>query len=299
MACVSLCLRARTSQTKKMNVLDKIVAEKRLEVAKLRPQANKLKQAAAGRTEVRDFAGALRSKSGVTLIAEVKKASPSAGVIAPNFDAIQIAREYETAGAAALSVLTDEKFFQGRVEYLQQIRDAVKLPLLRKDFIIDELQIYESVARGADAILLIVAILEDAQVKGFRELAEQMRLAVLVEVHDERELDRALAAGAAIIGINNRDLKDFSVNLATTEKLAAIVRSRGRGVLAPTGRGGDAAPTNSQGLIIVAESGINTRADAERVAKAGVNAILVGESLMRSGNIGKKVKELLAMDSHR
>ena len=259
-----------------MNILNEIVAVKREEVAQLRPQADKLKQAAAGRTEFRDFAGALRSKSGVALIAEVKKASPSAGVIAPNFDAIQIAREYETAGAAALSVLTDEKFFQGRIEYLQQIRDAVKLPLLRKDFIIDELQIYESVARGADAILLIVAILDDAQLKEFSTMAKQLRVAALVEVHDERELDRALAAGAAIIGINNRDLKDFSVNLATTEKLAARLK---RGMC--------------DKHTLVAESGINTRADVERVAKAGVNAILVGESLMRSGDIGAKVKELL------
>lgn len=259
-----------------MNILDKIVAEKKLEVAKLRSEAGKLKQTATVRTEFRDFAGALQSKRGVALIAEVKKASPSAGLIAPNFDPIRSARDYETAGAAALSVLTDEKFFQGRVEYLQLIRDAVKLPLLRKDFIIDELQIYQSVACGADAILLIVAILDNAQLNGFRELAEQMRLAALVEVHDERELDRALAAGAAIIGINNRDLKDFSVSLATTEKLAARLK---RGMC--------------DKRTLVAESGINTRADVERVAKAGVDAILVGESLMRSGDIGAKVKELM------
>jgi indole-3-glycerol phosphate synthase len=279
-----------------LNILDTIVAEKKLEVTKLRSEASKLKQAATGRTEFRDFAGALRlvgavlnrdrqarvadairsHKPTVTLIAEVKKASPSAGVIAPNFDPIRIARDYETAGAAALSVLTDEKFFQGRVEYLQLIRDAVKLPLLRKDFIIDELQIYESVARGADAILLIVAILEDAQLKGFRELSEQMRLAALVEVHDEPELDQALAAGAAIIGINNRNLKDFSVSLATTEKLTARFK---RGMC--------------DKHTLVAESGINTHADVERVARAGVDAILVGESLMRSGDIGAKVKELM------
>src|SRR2546425_2343966 len=155
-----------------MNILDKIVAEKKLEVAKLRSQAGKLKLAAAGRKEFRDFAGALRRDDGVALIAEIKKASPSAGVIVKDFDAIRIAREYEDAGASALSVLTDKKFFQGRIEYLQLIRDAVKLPLLRKDFIIDELQVYESAARGADAILLIVAILDDAQLRAFRELAE-------------------------------------------------------------------------------------------------------------------------------
>jgi indole-3-glycerol phosphate synthase len=258
------------------NILDKIVAEKKLEVAKLRSQAGKLKQTATARKDFRDFAGALRRDNGVTLIAEVKKASPSAGLILKDFDAIRIARDYEGAGASALSVLTDEKFFQGRVEYLQLIRDAVRLPLLRKDFIIDELQIHESVARGADAILLIVAILDDTQLKGFRELALQVRLAALVEVHDETELDRALASGAEIIGVNNRDLGDFSVSLATTEKLAGKLK---RGMCGKH--------------TLVAESGIHARADVERVAKAGVNAILVGESLMRSGDIGGKVKELL------
>src|ERR1017187_3928558 len=197
----------------KVNILDTIVAEKKLEVAKLRSQAGKLKQATPARMDFRDFAGALRREDGVALIAEVKKASPSAGLILKNFDAIRIACDYEGEGASALSVLTDEKFFQGRIEYLQLIRDAVRLPLLRKDFIIDELQIHESVARGADAILLIVAILDDTQLKGFRELALQVRLAAPVEVHDEAERDRALASGAVIIGGNNSDLRDFSVNL--------------------------------------------------------------------------------------
>src|ERR1017187_9610432 len=260
----------------KVNILDTIVAEKKLEVATLRSQAGKLKQVAVKRKDFRDFAGALRREDGVALIAEVKKASPSAGLILKDFDAIRIACDYESAGASGLSVLTDEKFFQGRVEYLQLIRDAVRLPLLRKDFIIDELQIHESVARGADAILLIVAILDDTQLKGFRELALQVRLAALVEVHDETELDRALASGAEIIGVNNRDLGDFSVSLATTERLAAKLK---KGMCGK--------------YTLVAESGIHTRGDVERVAKAGVNAILVGESLMRSGDIAGKVKELL------
>jgi indole-3-glycerol phosphate synthase len=259
----------------KVNILDTIVAEKKLEVAKLRPQAGKLKQAAAARRDFRDFAGALRRDDGLALIAEIKKASPSAGLILKDFDPIRIACDYESAGALALSILTDEKFFQGRIEYLQLIRDTVRLPLLRKDFIIDELQIHEAAARGADAVLLIVAILDDAQLKGFRELASQLRLAALVEVHDEPELDRALASGAEIIGINNRDLRDFSVSLATTEKLAAKMK---RGMCGKH--------------TLVAESGIHTRVDVERVAKAGANAILVGESLMRSGDIAGKVKEL-------
>ena len=156
----------------------------------------------------------------MTLVAEVKKASPSAGIICADFDPVRIAREYERAGASALSVLTDEKFFQGRIDYLQAIRAEVKLPLLRKDFIIDELQIHESAAHGADAILLIVAILDDAQLKSFQTLAKSLRVASLVEVHDGPELERALAAGAEIIGINNRDLRDFSVSLETTERLA-------------------------------------------------------------------------------
>jgi indole-3-glycerol phosphate synthase len=259
-----------------MNILEKIIAVKRGEVARLRPQAGKLKQAAAARTEFRDFAAALRRENGVALIAEIKKASPSAGLISKDFDAIALAREYEAAGANALSILTDEQFFQGRVEYLPLIRDAVKRPLLRKDFIIDELQVYESAARAADAILLIVAILDDEQLKAFRELAWHLRLASLVEVHDDRELDRALASGAEIIGINNRDLRDFSVNLATTERLAAKLQ---RGMCGKH--------------LLVAESGINTRADVERLAKAGARAVLVGESLMRSGDMAAKVKELI------
>src|ERR1017187_3227089 len=260
----------------KVNILDTIVAEKKLEVAKLRSQAGKLKQVAVKRKDFRDFAGALRREDGVALIAEVKKASPSAGLILKDFDAIRIACDYEGAGASALSVLTDEKFFQGRIEYLQLIRDAVRLPLLRKDFVIDELQIHESAARGADAILLIVAILDDAQLKGFGELTSQLRLAGLVVGQGEAGMERALASGAVIIGVNNRDLSDFSVNLATTERLAAKLK---RGMCGKH--------------TLVAESGIHARADVERVAKAGASAILVGESLMRSGNIAGKVKELL------
>lgn len=255
----------------KTNILDKIVATKREEVARLLPKLGSIRQAAASRKDYRDFAGALRLDEGVALIAEIKKASPSAGLIAPNFDAIRIARDYEAAGASALSVLTDEKYFQGRIEYLQLIRDAVHLPILRKDFIIDELQVYESAGRGADAILLIVAILDDRQLRDYRALAEHLRMAALVEVHDERELERAMNTGAAIVGINNRDLKNFSVNVKTTERLAGMCGDR----------------------IKIAESGIHERADVERVAAAGVDAILVGESLMRSKDIAGKVKELL------
>jgi indole-3-glycerol phosphate synthase len=256
-----------------MNILDKIVEVKRREVIALRAQAEELRGRAAERTDFRDFVGALKSKApGVALIAEVKKASPSAGVIRADFEPVRIAREYEAAGASALSVLTDREFFQGNIEYLHRIRTAVKLPLLRKDFLIEEIQIYEAAAKGADAVLLITAILDDQQLRDFRAIAEHLKMAALVEVHDAAELDRALAAGALLVGINNRELKTFTVNLGTTEKLVAKI---------PEDR------------VIVAESGINTRADVERVAKARANAILVGESLMRSKNISEKVRELM------
>jgi len=235
-----------------------------------------LETALAARGGLRDFTTALRNPCGgpLALIAEVKKASPSAGLIRPDFDPVSIAREYEAAGASCLSVLTDEKFFQGSLEYLRQIRAAVSLPLLRKDFIIDERQILEAVEWGADAILLIVAILSDMQLRQFHALGTEAGLAALVEVHDEVELDRALAAGAQLIGVNNRDLKTFQVDLATTEHLAARLPSVSR-------------------PLLVAESGIHTHADVERLAACGAQAMLVGESLMRHPDIPAKVKELL------
>jgi indole-3-glycerol phosphate synthase len=228
----------------------------------------------------------------MALIAEVKKASPSAGVIRKDFDPVRIAKEYEAAGASCLSVLTDEKFFQGSLDHLRQIRAAVKLPLLRKDFIIDERQILEAIEWGADAILLIVAILDDARLQRFHALAMEAGVAVLVEVHDEAELERTLKIGAKLIGVNNRNLKNFKVDLATTEKLAAeLYRKTG---VAPVsnlknanGDRQDACP------MLVAESGIHTRADVERLKRCGANAILVGESLIKGGDIGTKVRELI------
>jgi indole-3-glycerol phosphate synthase len=270
-------------------ILETIVEEKKREVARL-PQRSlsvaDLKAALLARGARRDFTRALREpKSGpVALIAEVKKASPSAGVIRPDFDPVRIALEYEAAGASCLSVLTDEKFFQGSLQYLKQIRGAVKLPLLRKDFVIDERQIMEAVEWGADAILLIVAILSDAQLRSFHALATGAGLAALVEVHDEAELDRALSAGAELIGVNNRDLATFKVDLATTERLAARVRSSS---------GNTQHATSNKSPLLVAESGIHTRADVERLAKCGAQAILVGESLMKHADIGAKVRELL------
>ncbi len=265
-----------------MSILDTIVAQKEREVALLPavPVVRlSLTAAAQMRGGVRDFLGALRRphRGRTALIAEVKKASPSAGVIRADFDPVRIAREYEAAGADCLSVLTDRAFFQGSLESLKAIREAVAVPLLRKDFIIDERQIMEAVEWGADAILLIVAILDDDRLRRFHELATSAGLAVLVEVHDAAELERALAIGARLLGVNNRDLRHFEVDLGTTERLAAIVW----------------ACRSPADTLLVAESGIHTRADVERLAACGAGAILVGESLMRHPDIPAKVRELM------
>jgi indole-3-glycerol phosphate synthase len=266
-------------------ILDTIVVQKRLEVAQLPTgtiAAYQLREAIKHRGDgVRDFFGALARprKGDIGLIAEVKKASPSLGVICPDFDPVHIAREYEAAGASCLSVLTDEKFFQGSLEYLKAIRAAVGLPLLRKDFIIDERQILEAIQWGADAILLIVAILSDEQLAHFHALADAAGLTALVEVHDEEELARALKCGARLVGVNNRNLKTFTVDLGTTVRLAKLLF------------GADAGPANTR--LLVAESGIHSRSDVERLMGCGAEAILVGESLVKSGNIDDKVAELI------
>jgi indole-3-glycerol phosphate synthase len=265
-----------------MSILNTIVAEKRREIEKLGMSpisAATLQAAMSRRTDHRDFLGALSSPrlGSLALIAEVKKASPSAGVICADFDPVRIARDYEAAGASCLSVLTDEKFFQGSLTFLRQIREAVKLPLLRKDFMIDDRQILEAIEWGADAILLIVAILTNDQLKRFHDLATAAGLAVLVEVHDEPELARAVSMGAKLIGVNNRDLKTFKVDLQTTERLAERLRR-----------------TATNDPLLVAESGIHTRQDAERLKTCGAQAILVGESLMKHPNIREKVRELLS-----
>jgi indole-3-glycerol phosphate synthase len=264
-----------------VNILDTIVEQKKKEVAALPERilaVGKLRDALLERDERRDFLAALRNprRGKVALIAEVKKASPSAGVICKDFDPVRIAKEYEAAGATCLSILTDEKFFQGSLDYLREIRKNVRLPLLRKDFIIDERQILEAIEWGADAILLIVAILTDEQLKYFHDRATKAGLTVLVEVHDEEELQRALAINAPLIGVNNRNLKNFKVDLATTEQLAARIPSLSSGQ-----------------TLLVAESGIHTRADVDRLAQCGAKAILVGESIVKQGNIGGKIAELL------
>jgi indole-3-glycerol phosphate synthase len=274
-----------------MTILDTIVEEKRREVAEL-PTAtvtvDRLRFEMQRRGRARPFLSALARPvhGSMALIAEVKKASPSAGVIRPDFDPVAIAREYEISGASCLSVLTDRKFFQGSLEYLERIREAVRIPLLRKDFIIDERQILEAVEAGADAILLIAAVLDDERLKHFHDLASEAGLAALVEVHDEVELERALAIQAPLIGVNNRDLKTFEVDLGTTERLARRIRETGRF---------DADPP----VLLVAESGIHSHDDVRRLESCGARAILVGESLMRAGDgIQSKVKELVGRVGH-
>ena len=266
-----------------MNILDEIVEQKKREVAQLPAwpiTAGSLRAAMIARGQPRDFERALRKsrEHGLGLIAEVKKASPSAGVICQDFDPVRIAKEYEAAGATCISVLTDAKFFQGSLNDLRQVRAAVKLPLLRKDFIIDERQILESIEAGADAILLIVAILTDEQLARLHSLAIKAGLAVVVEVHDEAELDRALKVHPEIVGVNNRDLKTFKVDLATSERLSS------RMLISPAAR---------KTMMLVAESGIHTRADVERLKLADASGILVGESLVKQADIGAKVRELI------
>ena len=259
-----------------MNILDTIVRDKRDEVARRRvetPRAE-LERACGSLPPTRDFAGALRpAPGGVALIAEVKKASPSRGVLAPDrpWDPVGLARSYAGNGAAAISVLTDGKYFQGHLGLLAEIRTAVPVPLLRKDFTIDEYQLWESRRAGADAILLIVSILEPALLRDLLAAAKGLALGVLVETHTAAELDTALSAGATVIGINNRDLKTFETRIETTIGLLATM------------------PPN---VTVVSESGFATAADVRRVVGAGAHAVLVGEGLVKAKDVGAKVREL-------
>ena len=244
-----------------MNRLEEILAAKRDEIDQLKPRAAELDRQAQARTDFRDFRGALESAGGqLAVIAEIKQASPSAGVITQSFNPVEIAKNYERAGANAISVLTDRKFFQGELKYLADVRAAVSLPLLRKDFIWDRTQIAESAANGADAILLIVTALTQDQLVRLLKTTNEYHLHALVEVHSGDELHRALEAGAQIIGINNRNLATFEVDLEVTEKLCREVPDQ---------------------IILVSESGIKTPRDVARLKACGVDAILVGEALMR------------------
>jgi indole-3-glycerol phosphate synthase len=255
-------------------ILDDIIAYKKEELAETKRRSSfaEIRDRAADAGPARGFGKALSSGDEVRLIAEIKKASPSKGVIREDFDPAGIAETYAKSGASCLSVLTEQKFFQGKLEYLGAVRKAVGLPLLRKDFIIDEYQIFEARAAGADAMLLIAACLDRPQIEDFLGVAGGLGLDVLVESHTYKELDKSLLAGAMLVGINNRDLSSFTVSLRTTLDLVNDI---------PEDR------------TVVSESGIKTREDVLRLRQAGVDAVLVGESLMREKDIGKKVKELL------
>jgi len=258
------------------DILEKIVSVKHAEVASAlnRKPLAVVRADAESRVLTRDFVGALRAKIAAgkpAVIAEVKKASPSKGVLRADFIPADIAQSYAEYGAACLSVLTDQQFFQGCVDFLKQARASCQLPVLRKDFMVDAYQIYESRAMGADAILLIAACLNDAQMKEFEQIARSLDMAVLVEVHDAAELERALALKTPLIGVNNRNLKTFEVSLDTTLTLMRDI---------PADR------------LLVCESGIHTRDDVLRMGAAGVNAFLVGEAFMRAQEPGEALAAL-------
>ncbi len=258
-------------------ILDAIVSDKRVEV-----EASKVRRPLADLQErielvdpPRDFRAALR-KPGISLIAEIKRASPSKGDMLPGVEAIQLAALYEANEARAISVLTDQKYFKGTLEDLTAVHQQVAIPCLRKEFIIDPYQIYEARAAQADAILLIVRILDDVQLKEYRQLAESLGMGVLVETHTKPEIDRAIESGAHIIGINNRDLDTLEVDVMRSLELKRHVPG---------------------GHTLVSESGIYTRRHVKLLEEGGVDAILVGESLLTSGNIQEKIQELLGHDA--
>jgi indole-3-glycerol phosphate synthase len=252
------------------DILATIVEQKKLELDVREPDIEE--RAERSIAQRRDFLAALTSRQ-PAVIAEIKKASPSKGVLAAEFDPVAIAHLYEQGGAAALSVLTDEKHFQGSLSDLESARAAVQVPVLRKDFTIDPYHVHQAAAHGADAILLIAAILSERQMRDFRELAERYQMTALVEVHDEDELKPAIASGARVIGVNNRNLHTFKVKLETSLRLAGKIPS---------------------GVVRVAESGIHSRADVDQLRAAGYHAFLVGEHLMKSGDPVGALQALLA-----
>jgi indole-3-glycerol phosphate synthase len=256
-----------------MTIVDEIVAHKREEIHSARarmPEAD-LERRLVGLPPVRDFRAALERGPGVLVIAEVKKASPSRGVIRPDFDPVAIACAYAANGAACISVLTDERFFEGHLRYLEAIRAAVSVPLLRKDFILDRYQLLEARLAGADCVLLIAEILPGEELAKLLHQSRELGLQALVELYDAENLSRVLASGARLVGVNNRDLRTFEVRLEHTIELARRM------------------PAD---VCLVGESGIATRADVERVGAAGVKAVLVGETLMRSPDVGAALRAL-------
>lgn len=254
-------------------MMDTIIIQKRIEAEQRKKTAplRLLEERIAQQAPPLDFARALRG-NGVRLIAEVKHASPSRGILRPDFDPVALAKTYAQSGAAAISVLTDEKHFQGSLDHLAAIRHEVALPLLRKDFILDPYQIYESRAYGADALLLIAAILTDEQLTRFLRLSHMLGMQCLAEVHNEKELKRALDSGAEIIGINSRDLNTFSVDIDTICRLRPLIPNH---------------------HLAVGESGIKDRKDIEKLVDCGIDAVLIGETLVTACNIPAKIRELI------
>ena len=259
-------------------ILDKIVATKRAEIARAKAETpeTRLREQLDDATPVRDFFAALAGAPPIRLIAEVKKASPSKGVIRADFHPVEIAQTYQQHGAACISVLTDGPYFQGSLEYLRQIRAGVDLPLLRKDFIVDPYQVVEARVHGADAVLLIAECLDDDALGRLHEAIVALGMTPLVELYERENLARVLKMGARLVGINNRDLRTFEVDLGHTLRLRREI---------PGDR------------VVVGESGIRTRADVERLQAAGVQAMLVGESLMARDDVGAAVDELLGRSS--
>jgi indole-3-glycerol phosphate synthase len=253
-----------------MNILDKIVCKKELEVKKKKEILPLHIIEKGGFPEVRDFKSSIKNP-GISVIAEIKRRSPSAGIIRENFDPIKIAGIYENNGADAVSILTDEKFFGGKYVFLTDVKRSISLPVLQKEFIIDPYQIYESRLLGADSLLLIAKILSPVQLKDFIQIARSIGLTALVEVHTSYELEKVLNTGAEIIGINNRNLDTFETDLKTSLKLIKMI---------------------PQGYTVVSESGIRIREDVQLLEEAGFDAVLIGESLMRAEKIGEKLRTL-------
>lgn len=258
-----------------MNILERIIQTKYQELESYTPDYVKILERLAleRKKRVLDFKKALKGK-GTNIIAEVKKASPSKGIIRHVFDPVEIAREYEKNGAKAISVLTDKQYFQGSIEYLAEISNVVKIPLLRKDFIVDERQILEAYAYGADSYLLIAKVLDRDRLKSLIETGREIDLEPLVEVHSEEEAIKSIEAGAKIVGINNRNLEDFTVDINLSKMLAPKLKEMGV-------------------EVVVAESGISSKEEIEELKKYKVDAFLIGESLMKEPDIGKKLRELI------
>jgi len=255
-------------------ILSKIIEEKRRELDRLQKKVSfgELKKQAESVYIKSMFKKNISRKGHINLIAEIKKSSPSKGVIRADFNPLKIALTYQAAGASAISILTDERFFDGKLKYLKEAKERVTIPVLRKDFIIDEYQIYESAVSGADAILLIAHILTHEELNRYLHISRELGMEVLVEVHNEEEVEKALASHAAIIGINNRDLTNFDVDITVTQRLKRLI---------------------PESKIIVSESGIESYEHVMFLKSFGINAVLVGETFMRATNIGEKVRELM------